>query len=502
MNKGRLSKNLFANIISYTISILLSFLVTPFIVNNLGKEIYGFYGIANNVVSYITIIAVALNSMAAKYITVEVVRGNQLKAKQYYSSIFFSNIILCVVLAPILGIVVANLSGFLKISSQYYTQIQVLFALVFFAMLLRFSTSIFGSATYATNRMDLSAYVDISKSVLRLILFAFLFLLLKPSIIYLGIVLFLLEFFNAVVQIFLAKKLLPEITIKKKYFDFKLIVSTLKVGVWNSLNQLGDLMLSSSDLIMANILIGESASGNISIIKTMPSLVSGVITAINTVFMPRVAYEYAKNSTKSLVKEIQQAQKIMGAIITPIVMLLIVFGFDFYDLWVPGNDIELLGRLSAIDICRMALIAVAWPVSNLNIVLDKVKTPSILVICSGIINVVSMALLTKTTNMGIYAIVATTLILTILFYGVFIPIYPSKLLNLPWNTFVFPIGQMVISVIISGPILVLLHSAFSINNWIDFILCGGLCAIPAFLISIFTFVGPKTIVEIINNRRK
>ena len=502
MNNSKLSVNLIANIVSYGIATVLSFLITPFIVNHLGKEIYGFYGIANNFVSYITVIATALNSMAAKYITVELVHGNELKAKQYYSSIFFSNIILCIVLTPILVGIVLGLQYILQVSNNYYLDVQILFALIFGAMLLRFSTSIFGCATYATNRMDLAAYVDMAKSALRLILYLFFFILFKPSVIYLGVVLLVLELFNSLVQIILAKRLIPNISLRKEYFDLKLVFSTLKVGIWNSLNQLGDLMLSSSDLIMANILLGEAASGNISIIKTMPSLISGVITAINTVFMPRVAYAFAKENIKDLVKEIKKAQKIMGAIVTPIVMLLIVFGSDFYRLWVPGNDIDLLQRLSALDVGRMMLIAVVWPVSNLNIVLDKVKIPSLLVIASGVINIISMAFLVNATNLGIYSIVITTLVLTLLFYGIFIPIYPCKALNIKKSTFIGSICRMIIAAIIIGFILVPLHNALAIKGWVDFIIKGGLSAIPAFVISIFVFIGPCEITEMFNKRRR
>ena len=109
MKRRRLAVNLLSNLLSYAVSTALSFVITPFLVNHLGKEIYGFYGIANNFVNYITIVSVALNSMASKYITVELVRGNEQKAKEYYSSIFFSNVILCLILTPVLVLLVFNL---------------------------------------------------------------------------------------------------------------------------------------------------------------------------------------------------------------------------------------------------------------------------------------------------------------------------------------------------------------------------------------------------------
>ena len=358
-------------------------------------------------------------------------------------------------------------------------------------MLIRFVSSIYGCATYASNRMDLRAYTEMIKSVLRLILYVLIFTVFKPSIVYVGIVLFLLELFNSITQIYLARKLLPNMYIRRSFCNVKLIADTLKVGVWNSLNQLGDLLLSSSDLIMSNVLLGESASGSISIVKTMPTLISGVITAVNGVFMPRISHRYGENNKEALIKEVQMSQKIMGAMVTPIIILLIVFGYDFFDLWVPGNDTKLLMQLSALDVSRMLIIGVAWPVSNLNIVLDKVKIPSLIVLASGGLNIISMIILTKHTSMGIYAILLTTLFIAVLFYGLIIPIYPCRLLEISVLSFYKPIFQMFLA---SGLIFVCifpLHRLFEITNWFDFFVCGGLCSIIAYLISLLIFIGPK-----------
>ena len=70
MGKKRLTINLIANLFSYGVAIAVSFYLTPFLVGRLGKELYGFYGLSADVTNYITVIGVALNSMAAKYITV------------------------------------------------------------------------------------------------------------------------------------------------------------------------------------------------------------------------------------------------------------------------------------------------------------------------------------------------------------------------------------------------------------------------------------------------
>jgi len=502
IGKKRLTINLIANLFTHGVSMLVSFLLTPYLVNHLGKEIYGFYGLANNVVNYITIVSVALNSMAAKYITVELVRGQEVKAKQYYSSIFFSNFAFTVLLTPFLTVIVCNIQNIFVVSHVYLRDVKILFSLVFTAMLLRFITSVFGTATYASNRIDLRAYSDLVKSILKVVLFISLFAIVKPSIIYVGLVLFILEFYNAFVQLYLARRLTPTLVIKRYYFNIKLVWSTLRIGFWNSLNQLGDLLLSSSDLIIGNIMLGEVAGGNLSIIKTMPTLISGVITAINAVFMPRIATRYGQGNKNALVAEVNMSQRIMGVFITSIVMLIILFGKEFFNLWVPGNDSQLLMELSALEVSRMMIIGVVWPVSNLNIVMDKIKIPSILVIVSGILNIASMYFLISFTGLGIYVIPLTTLILSGFFYGVFIPLYASKLMGLKWNTYMTPVLEMIISAILIWCIVIPIKSMLVINSWFHFFLYGGICGLISLALCLLVYIKPKNILSIIYQLNK
>ncbi len=498
MGAKNLSVSLIANLFAHVVSIVISFWLTPYIVNNLGAELYGFYSLANSVVSYITVIATALNSMASKYIAVELVRGNERKAKTYFSSIFFSNVILSLALIPILAIIVLKVYVIFNVSNQYLFSVQVLFTLVFGAMIIRYVSSVYGCSTYVKNRTDISAYVSLAKSILRVLLYVIIFTLFKPSIIQMGAVLCIMEIFNSVIQISISKKLIPGFNVSRDLFDARLVVKTLKVGVWNSVNQIGDLLLSSSDMMVGNILLGETAAGNLSITKTMPTLLSGVITTINGVFMPRVANKYAKGNTDELVKEVNQAQSIMGTIVTPIIMILIIFNREFYSLWVPGTDTDLLCKLSLIDISRMLVIGCVWPVANLNIVMDRVKIPSLLVILAGVTNIGSMVVLINYTPIGIYAVPLTTLVLTVLFYGVFIPIYPCKKMKIAITSFFKPVLKMLIASLVIYIVIAPIHSVLNANTWIKFIIFGGTCGVLALLISALIFAGPKNIKYIIN----
>jgi O-antigen/teichoic acid export membrane protein len=75
--------NLISSIITMGISIAINFFLSPYIVRHLGTEANGFTQLANNFVLYATLITIALNSMAGRFIAIEYHRGKPKEAKAY-----------------------------------------------------------------------------------------------------------------------------------------------------------------------------------------------------------------------------------------------------------------------------------------------------------------------------------------------------------------------------------------------------------------------------------
>ena len=69
---------LFINIISSTLSMLISSLIslvlTPYITKNIGAEAYGFVSLANNFINVASLLTIALNSKASRFVVIELYR--------------------------------------------------------------------------------------------------------------------------------------------------------------------------------------------------------------------------------------------------------------------------------------------------------------------------------------------------------------------------------------------------------------------------------------------
>ena len=97
-NGKRLAINMVATIVAFVVNMGISFFLSPYVIEHVGVDAYGFVSLANNFVNYASIITLALNSMAGRFITIAIHKGNKEEANKYFNSVLLANIIICFVL--------------------------------------------------------------------------------------------------------------------------------------------------------------------------------------------------------------------------------------------------------------------------------------------------------------------------------------------------------------------------------------------------------------------
>lgn len=483
MGKKQLVINLIANIVSFSSSLLISFFLTPYLISTIGKEAYGFYPMANNFVGYLMIITLALNSMASRYITIEIAKRNHSKAKEYFSSVFYSNVLLAFILSLPMAVIVYNINSFLNVPLDLVREVKLLFALVFIAMIITIFTSVFGVATFAKNRLDLKSYAEIFQGIIKIGLYIALFSIFKPSLVFIGIVAVTQSLMNLLIQVFFTKKLLPDFKLRLSNFNYRSVKELLASGVWNSLNSLGSQLLLGVTLLLTNIYVGASSAGELAIVQTMPHFISSIISMLFSVFMPRITLVYAENSSDKLVDEVVFSQKVIGIMATIPVLLVIIFGTDFFSLWVPDQNASRLQLLSILTLIPLVIHANMWTVYGLNIVLNKVKVPSLMLIVTGFVSILmSVSILTFYVK-NAYVVLIVSGVFNIMYYMGFIPMYASNQLRIKYNVlYSHLIRTLLFSIlfVLSG---MFFKRSITINSWFEFFFWGGLFGVIGLLIN-------------------
>ena len=495
--KKQTAINLAAKTISYSTTLLISFFLTPYLVDKIGKEAYSFYPLANNFVNYMGVITIALNSMASRFITISLTKGDVKQANKYIVSILYGNIIMSLVMLLPMTIIVVFLQYILDIPVSLVTSVKILFALVFISMLVNMVTNVLGVAVFSQNRLELQSICDIIVGVSRVILYVILFVFFEPNIAYVGIVSLVISLLQALIQKYYTNKLLPYISFDRKYYDGAAIKEIVSSGVWNSVNQIGVVLLSTIGLMLCNSIYGVSSGGVYAIALTIPQFMNGIVNMLSTVFLPGLTIKYAGGNKQAVIDHVHTAQNIIGLIVNIPIAVFMAVGVNFFKLWTPSVDPYELQKLSILAIGYLLVTSVAWPISNLNTVMNKVKVPALVMLFTGFANIVLILLFSNFTSLGLYSIPLSQLILFILNRGLFVGVYSARCLNEKWYIF-YPalIKNLVCAAIIFiGSYIV--NRIFNPSGWISLFLECGILAIFAFILNGIVILGFPQIIELV-----
>ena len=473
--------NIIASFVSFGVGMGINFFLSPYIIENVGTEAYGFVQLANNFITYFPILTIALNSMSSRFISVSYFKDDILSANEYFSSTFFSNLIISICFIPILVIGIWKLDGLIEISPELVGDVKMLMFFMASNFILSLLSTNLGISYYVKNELYISSIIGIVFNILRAILLLLLFSLCESRIMYIGLVTFIITCFSQIVNLEFKKRMIPELSIKKKYYNWKKVKEMISSGIWNTITRLGSLLSEGLDLLITNICISATDMGVLAIAKTIPNMINNILNNMITTFMPNLTELYAKGKSDELVKSIKQSMKIIGMIINIPIAILIAYGNIFFSLWVPSQDAQLLQILSVITIFPWAIMGQATIIHNIFTVLNKIKVNSLLVCFTGLLNVLVVFILLKTTSLGLFAVAGVSTIFSIIRNVCYTVPFGAIYIEKKWNTFFPEIIKSIISVCIISAVGCVMKSFMVNYSWINLIIFALITAIIGLL---------------------
>lgn len=484
----QLAINLSANFISFGISLLISFFLSPYIVATIGVEANGFVTLANNFVGYAGLITVALNSLAGRYITISVTKGNHEEVNKYFTSVFYANILIAVFLSIVGVFVIIFLDKLINIPQALLADVQLLFIFLFLNCILSVVGSVFSVATFAKNMLYLESLRSIEANMARALCIIGLFSLRIPRVCYVGAGSLVSGIYVLIRNVRYTKKLLPKVEIKSKYFDIRAVLELISSGIWNTVNRLGQILINELDLLITNLFVDATAMGVLSLAKTVPNLIGSLMGSIVGVFSPNYTILYAQERYDELLAQIKQSMKIMGIVTNIPIIVLIVCGKDFFQCWQPTQNADMLHLLSLLSICVLIFSGGINCLYGIFTVVNKIKANSLVVLAGGAVGTVLVLLLVNVTDLGVYAVAGVSSAISIIRNLIFTAPYGAKCLHQKWYVFYPDIFKPVLFVAVSVLIGTLLVARFPFTGWFGFFFNAAVVCCCALLIGYFVML--------------
>ena len=469
--KSHLIVSIFTGILGLIISTFSHLFITPIITEQVGVDACGFVTLAKNFVSYANIILIAVNSLAARFITISRNNGEKLRFQEYYSTVFLSNLYIggSLFLASVFFVI--KLDNFLNIPLEILCDVKVLFALTFINFLFTTLSSTFKLTGLVADRMDLVNIITDVGYVVDVIILIICFYVLTPKVQYVMLATLISTLVMFIMYYVIKKIYLPDARVRQRNFSKSAFRDLVKNGIWNSINNIGNALNSGLDLLITNLMLSALSMGQISIAKTITTLVNNIYVTIASSFYPSYLSIYSKGDIDELLRRMKEASKICGLITSVIFAGFWIVGKEFLYLWIPSQDNELIYRLTLIALVPCLVEAPVYPLYYTYVLKLKQKVPCFITIIGGIVNVIGMYFLLKYTNIGPYAVLLTTAIIMGFINLVSNPIYISRCLEIKISRF-YP--KLILNLMITG-ITIAIFEAFNLvlfeaHTWIQLIL--------------------------------
>lgn len=482
--------NLLASIVSFGVNMAINFFLTPYLVASLGTESYGFIGLANNFVQYATIITLALNSMSGRFISIAYHRGDKEKASRLFSSVLIADLFLAGVMLALTSLFTAYLDIFLQIPEKLIASVKITFGITFLTFVISIITAIFTTATFVKNRIDINSIRDIISNLLKIAVIIALFTFFPAQLYYIALATLASGVFLLLTNITVKKKILPDVKISIKKFEIASVKIIIAAGIWMSLAQLSNALISGIDLLLCNITLGAALMGILSIAKTIPHCISSLIATLASVFTPHYTILYAKNDIKGLIKEVTFTSKVLSFILTVPITGFIIFGYEFYTLWQPTKTPEEITTIQILSIltCIAYLFTTHTQcMTMLNSVCNKLKLPVIVALGVGVLSIIITLSVLHFGNLGdngVFVIAGVSSVLMSLRAFFFIPIYSAYMLKQKWTTFFPSMLRGWFTFFVLGIVFFIIKNIFIINNWLMFVIVCMIAAAVGYTMSL------------------
>ena len=468
----RMIINVVCSIMLFATNLFVSFWVTRYIVKHVGVEASGFVSLANNFVVYAQLIVTALNSMAARFISIAYTQKDYKRANLYYNSVFWGNLIIIIILVVPTVYFIIHMQNLINIPTGILLDVKILFLFIFINFFISTGMPNWDCGTYVSGRMDRTYIPKMMTSLFRCLLIFGMFTFMDTHVWYVGLTSSLITLIMLGVNWYNTKSLTPALKIKirrrKSLCSYHVIKELVGSGIWNSISMLGIILLSGLDLIICNIFLGANAMGILSVSKILPGLMQQLSDSIRSAFAPELTINYAKGDKAAVLRDINRAIKLTSVIMVVPIAGIIILGDSFFALWIPSQDAKLLQVLSVLSILGYIFTSGTQVLYNVFSTVNKVRDNAIAVLISGVLSSGITISLIVFTDMDIYAVAGVSTLCNLVRNMCFTLPATARYLGLKWYQFFPKVGSSVGTCLIIITIGFLIKQFLPLESWTSF----------------------------------
>ena len=485
-NFSRITRAISSSGLGLVISFMITLFLVPYITEMINAEAYGWVKVAKDAVMYCSMLMLAIQYFSTQFIGYSYHRKDYDDANMYYSSVFFGNTAVGLLLFTAAMIVIMNLDRFFQVSPELLTDVQLLLVFTMLKFLQSTVLAVFECGPVIANRMYISGRCKLASYLLEAALLIFFYHFFSPHVYWVGLAILLSSLVITIPNYIICSKCTPELKIRPENFSLKAVRRLVGNGIWASLNTVSNLLNNGLDILVTNWLLAPLRMGQLAVVQSLSVIYTSIYSMVSPAFQPMILKSYSQDKHQEMMRWFYLSMKTSSCLCSLLFAGFFALGRTFYQLWVPDLDTELLYRLTVIAMIPAITGGIIAPMYYAYTIKVKKMIPFFFSAACGLLNVVSMLVLLKTTDLELYAVTGTTAVFLAFNHLISNALYICHVLGESKAAFYTRVVRCLASAVLMTAALKLSAWLIRPEGWVMLILCGVLCAAVGVIIGVMT----------------
>ena len=482
--------------LSIFINILAGLLYTPWMIKQIGQSQYGLYTLANSLITMF-LVDFGLSTATSRYVAKYRAENKPEEAERFLGMVYKLYLIIDAIIFAILFILFFFIDTiYANLTALELEQFKVVYIIAGSFAIINFP--------FVNLNGILNAYEKFIQLKLADFIYRILIVVLTVSALICGLGLYALVAVHAIVgiivivyKLIIIKKTIP-IKVNFKFYDASLLKDISGFSIWATLSIIAQRLIINITPTILGIVADTRAIALFGVVATIEGYAYTITSAINGMFMPKIARMYADEDKKQLDDLLIKVGRFQYALNGLIIAGFAILGQLFISLWMGIEYIEAY-------ICILLVIAPgiffnSMQIANTALVVEKkVQLQAIVNIIIGVINVILSFVLSS--QYGVIGACISICIAYIIRVVLLLFIYQKKMKLNILGFIKHCYLKMCLPIIFTLCIGLLLNQWIKLDGWWG-VLLTGIIVVVIYCIGIFLFGLNKEERKLIRNKLK
>lgn len=425
---GRFRWNVLSNGAYFVFNAGLQLWFVRYLIHHLTVESYGLIPLSLNVANYMSILTISLSGSVGRFVTADLARGDVEAANKTFNTALFASLRLVVWLVPLMVGAAIVVPMFLSVPVGQLEGTRFLMACTGTAFLVNTLSSVFASASFAKNRIDIQRTVDSLGLLAQVACVVGLFTFVEVEFWFAGLGVLAMALVRQIGYQASCRRLTPELRIRRRDYDRKRLGEILGLSGWLITSNVGGLLLTQTDLLITNLILGAAAAGLYAPVTQIMIVVRALSGTLSYALSPTLTAIYAQGDMARLTRVTLRSVKLLGLSVALPAGLVAGLSYGIMKSWLGMRFTDVAPFVSFCCVILTVNVAVQ-PIWAMFRAQNKLMWHGLTTLFFGVVGIGLAGVLAGPAAWGLWGIAVGTNVMAFVKNSLWTPWYAALLLN-------------------------------------------------------------------------